>query len=64
MIDDPTPICPSPGPGRCIRERGNSLDEEPEEGAGDCSETSDPIDATSKPDLETPCVIIFEEDYD
>jgi hypothetical protein len=62
MTDDATPI--RPGPGHCVRESGNSWDEEPEEGPGDACESSDPIDATARPDLETPCVISFEEDYD
>jgi hypothetical protein len=57
MKDDTTPI----GPVRRIREPGNPLDEEEEAGGG---ETCDPIDATGEADMETPCVISFEEDYD
>ena len=64
MIDHTTPICPLPGLGPCVRERCNFWDEEQEECAADCCQTCDPIDATSKPDLETPCIISFEEDYD
>ncbi|MGA9755453.1 MAG: hypothetical protein WBV23_09965 [Desulfobaccales bacterium] len=64
LRDYTTPICPLPGLGQCVRERCNFWDEEQEGCAGDCYETCDPIDATSKPDLETPCVISFEEDYD
>jgi hypothetical protein len=64
MIDDPTSICPTPGPGQRVREGGNSWEEAQEEDAGDGDETCGPIDATAKPDLETPCVISFYEDDD
>jgi hypothetical protein len=64
MRDHTAPICPLPGLGYCVRERCNFWDEEQEACAADCHETCDPIDATSKPDLETPCVISFYEDYD
>ena len=64
MIDHTTPICPLPGLGPCVRERCNFWDEEQEECAADCNQTCDPIDATSQADLESPCVISFEEDYD
>jgi hypothetical protein len=64
MRDDTTPICPLPGLGQCVRERCNFWDGAQEECVSNCYETYDPIDATSKPDLETPCVISFYEDYD
>jgi hypothetical protein len=64
LRDCTTPIRPLPGPGRCVRERGNFWDEEKEEGAAECYETGEPMDATAKADLETPCVIAFYEDDD
>ena len=64
MTDDTTTICPIPGPGQCVRERRISWDEGHEEGVGDGYETCDPIDATATPNLDSPCVISFEEDYD
>jgi hypothetical protein len=64
MPNDTTPICPRPGQGPCIRERCNFWDEDHQECAGDCLDTCDPPDATSKLDLEAPCVISFYEDYD
>jgi hypothetical protein len=64
MRDHPTPICPSPGPGQCVQKRGNFCDAAADECIGDCCATSDPIDATAKPELDTPCVIQFCEDYD
>ena len=62
--DYTTPICPLPGPGHCVLERCSCRDEEKAEGAAECYETGEPIDATAEPDLETPCVIAFYEDDD
>jgi hypothetical protein len=62
--DHATPICPLPGLDHCVRERCNFWDEDQEECAAERYETGAPIDATSEPDLETPCVIPFYEDYD
>jgi len=64
MINDSTPICPLPGLGPCVRERCNFWDADQQECTSDCLAAFDPIDVTSKPDLETPCVISFYEDYD
>jgi hypothetical protein len=65
MVRDPTtPICPLPGLGQCVRERCNFWDEEREACAAEDYETGEPMDATAKPDLETPCVIAFYEDDD
>jgi hypothetical protein len=64
LRDHTTPICPLPGLGQCVRERCNFWDEEKEECAAEGDETGEPIDATFKPDLETPCVIAFYEDDD
>jgi hypothetical protein len=64
LRDHTTPICPLPGLGQCVRERCNFWDEELKECVADCYQTCEPIDATSKGDLDSPCVIAFEEDYD
>ena len=64
MRDHTTPVCPIPGPGQSVQKHGNCWDAAAEECPGDCCATADPIDATSKPELDTPCVIQFCEDYD
>jgi hypothetical protein len=64
MPDYTTPICPLPGLGHCVREHCNFWDEDQQECPSDCFNTCDPMDATSKPDPDTPCVISFYEDYD
>ena len=64
MINDTIPICPLPGIGPCVRERCNFWDEDHQECTSDCFATYDPIDVTSKPELDAPCVISFCEDDD
>ena len=64
LRDHTTPICPLPGLGHCVRERGNFWDEDQEECTGDCFDTCGPVEGGSNRDPDGPCVISFYEDYD
>jgi hypothetical protein len=64
MRDHSTPRCLIPDPGQCFRKCDKLPDAANQEYTGDCCPTSDPIDATSGLELDTPCVIQYCEDYD
>ena len=64
MRDYTIPICPIPGLGHCVRERGNFWDEDKEECTNDCFDTCDPVEVGSPRDPDGTCVISFYEDYD
>jgi len=64
MVEIENPICPIPGLGHCVRERCNFWDEDQEECTAACFGACDHMDASSKPNLDSPCVITFYEDND
>jgi hypothetical protein len=64
MRDHTAPLCPLPHSDTCVRERCPFWDEAQEACSGDGFDTWEPLDATGAPNLDTPCIIPYTEDYD
>ncbi len=63
MRKNDSPICPIPGLGYCVRERGNFWDDDRQQCSGACFVSCESLEV-GVVDSEAPCTICFTEDYD